>query len=360
MSGAPHAFVLAGGRGTRFWPLSRRERPKQLLDFTGQGSLLALTCERLEPLVPPENQWVITSADLVDAVREVVPEIPPAQVLAEPTGRNTAPAVALAATLLLERGEDVPFAVLPSDHLITPATQFRERLGEAFDMARHGEHLITFGVRPDRPETGYGYIETGAAVEGAAEALRVAAFREKPDLQTAESYLASGRHLWNSGMFVWRASVVAAGLQEHAPGVVGPLRELAGTARPGTEAFGPAFQKAYESVPSISIDYALMEKADDVVVLPVTFRWNDVGHWAAMRDLWPHDSEGNAFRGRVVAVDAASNVVHGEDRLTALIGVEDLVVVSTDRVTMVCPVDRSQDVKRLLERLEVEGLDSYL
>jgi mannose-1-phosphate guanylyltransferase len=359
MSSAPHAFVLAGGRGTRFWPLSRRERPKQLLDFTGEGSLLALTCERLEPLVPPENQWIITNADLVEAVREVVPAIPPEQVLAEPVGRNTAPAVGLAAELLLARGEDVPFAVLPSDHLITPAGAFRDRLAEAFELSRRG-HLITFGVRPDRAETGYGYIETGEPVGEGSDALRVEAFREKPDLETAEGYLASGRHLWNSGMFVWQASAVAAGLQEHAPDVLAPLRTLARAARPGTEDFAAAFERAYEAVPSISIDYALMENADDVVVLPATFRWNDVGHWAAMRELWPHDPSGNAFRGRVVAVDAASNVVHGEDRLTALIGVDDLVVVSTDRVTMVCPVDRSQDVKRLLERLEAEGLDSHL
>ena len=360
MNDAPHAFVLAGGRGTRFWPLSVRGRPKQLLDFTGEGTLLALTLERLAPLVPPENQWIITSRELADAVRAAVPQVPPEQVLAEPVGRNTAPAVALAATLLLERDIDAPFAVLPSDHLITPAEEFRARLALAFDHARAHDALITFGVPPDRPETGYGYIETGEAVPDT-DALRVVAFREKPDLKTAGTYVTSGRHLWNSGMFVWRPKVVAAGLAEHAPRILEPILAMVREGHdPGTAGFDAAFQKAYDTVSSISIDYALMEHADDVVVLPATFRWNDVGHWVAMRELWPSDPDGNASPNRLVTVDAGGNVVHGPDRLTALVGVKDLIVVSTDRVTMVCPVDRAQDVKQLIERLEAEGLDEYL
>lgn len=358
---APHAFILAGGRGTRFWPLSLRDKPKQLLDFTGEGTLLSLTCERLSPLVPIENQWIITSEELADAVREAVPSIPAEQVLAEPVGRNTAPAVALAAGLLLERGVDAPFAVLPSDHLITPADEFRARLSIAFDHARRHDELITFGVRPDRPETGYGYIETGDAAHEDGDALRVVAFREKPDRKTAEAYASSGKHLWNSGMFVWRPSVVAAGLKEHAPRILDPILGMVRSGHaPGTQAFAAAFQKAYDTVSSISIDYALMEQADNVVVLPATFRWNDVGHWVAMRELWGADADGNAVRGRVLGIDARGNVVHGPDRLTALVGVDDLVVVSTDRVTMVCPVDRAQDVKRIIERLEAEGLDEYL
>ena len=360
VNGSPHAFVLAGGRGTRFWPLSTRTKPKQLLDFTGEGSLLALTCERLEPLVPASNQWIITNADLAEAVREAVPSIPAEQVLAEPVGRNTAPAVALAASILLERGEDVPFAVLPSDHLITPAAEFRAGLASAFELAREGDHLITFGVRPDRAETGYGYIEAGEPIAPDCPARRVAAFREKPDRATAEGYLASGRHLWNSGMFVWRASVVADGLRRHAPGVLEPIRELTARALPGTEGFEAAFKQAYGSVSSISVDYALMENADNAVVLPASFRWNDVGHWVAMRDLWDSDPSGNVRNGRLAAVDARRNVVHGPGRLTALVGVDDLVVVSTGDVTLVCPVDRAQDVKRLLERIEDEGLDQYL
>jgi len=358
---APHAFILAGGRGTRFWPLSVRRRPKQLLDFTGDGTLLALTSERLQPLVPVENQWVITSRELADAVREALPQIPSEQVLAEPVGRNTAPAVALAASLLLERGDDSPFAVLPSDHLITPADEFRARLELAFEIARDNEQLITFGVRPDRPETGYGYIETESESLADSDAYSVVAFREKPDRKTAEAYASSGRHLWNSGMFVWRPSVVAAGLVTHAPRIVEPILSLARSGHvPGTPGFDEAFQRAYGTVSSISIDYALMEQADNVVVLPATFRWNDVGHWVAMRDLWPADADGNAARGRIVAVDAENNVIHGPDRLTALVGVEDLVVVSTDRVTMICPVDRAQDVKQLIERVEAEGLDEFL
>lgn len=357
----PHAFVLAGGRGTRFWPLSVRTRPKQLLALTAEASsLLQLTTDRLQPLVAAERQWVITSVDLAEPVRADVPQVPSAQVIGEPMGRNTAPAVALAAALLLERGEDPVFFVLPSDHVIGPRAQFQASLQEAAELAQRHDVLVTFGIVPTRPETGYGYVEADAAFAGHPTARRVASFREKPDRPTAEGYVASGRHLWNSGMFAWRASVVAAGLERHAPGMMGPLRELARSVALGTEGFDAALQKIYGVLPSISIDYALMERADNAVVLPVTFQWNDVGHWLAVRELHEPDAAGNVGRGRVVAIDAHDNIVHGEHRLTALLGVHDLIVVTTDRVTMVCPADRAQDVKLLLDRVEAAGLEEFL
>lgn len=364
MSGAAeqaHCFILAGGRGTRFWPLSRRARPKQLLDFTGEGSLLALTVARLAPLIPHERQWIITGEDLADAVKEAAPSLPADQILAEPQGRNTAPAVALAAALLEARGIDAPFAVLPSDHLIRPGEDFRRDLAEAFRLAGVGDHLVTFGVSPTRPETGYGYIEAGEALGDDSPARRVRAFREKPDRETAEAYLSSGRHFWNSGMFAWRPSVVLQGLERWQPATVVAVRELAAREeRPGTEGFQAAFKRAYEACEAISIDYALLEKADGVVTLPVDFQWNDVGHWVALRDLWGTDSEGNAHRGRLVAVDSRNNVVLGRDRLTALIGVEGMVVVSLGDATLVCPAERAQEIKELLGRLEDEGLTEYL
>lgn len=361
MHPAPHAFVLAGGRGTRFWPLSVRRRPKQLLALTAEASsLLQLTTDRLQPLIPPDRQWVITSADLADAVRAELPRLPASQVLGEPMGRNTAPAVALAAALLLERGEDAVFFVLPSDHVIGPREVFQNALRDAADLARREAVLVTFGIVPTRAETGYGYIETGDPLADATPARRVARFREKPDRATAEDYLASGRHLWNSGMFAWRASVVADGLERHAPGLLGPLRALARSVAAGTTGFAAALEQAYEALPSISIDYALMERADNAVVLPAAFQWNDVGHWLALRELNVPDAAGNAGRGRVVAIDAHDNIVHGEGRLTALLGVRDLVVVTTDRVTMVCPAERAQDVKLLLDRVEAEGLEEFL
>jgi mannose-1-phosphate guanylyltransferase len=353
-----HAFILAGGRGTRFWPLSRRRHPKQLLDFTGQGTLLALTIERIAPLVPVERQWIITSDSLVDAVREAAPQIPATQVVGEPTGRNTAPAVALAAALVEATGEDAPFLVLPSDHLIAPATDFQRDLATGLDVVADDAVLLTFGVTPTRAETGYGYLEVTAGVQSTV--TDVQAFQEKPDRATARAYLESGRHLWNSGMFAWRPSTVLDGLTEHLPAVVGPARAVAAAGTPGTETFRSALEDAYDVMPSISIDFGLLERATNVVVLPVDFAWNDVGHWLAMRSLWDQDPGGNAARGRIEAVDSRRNIVYGPGRLTTLLGVDDLVIVHTDDATLICSTERTQDVGLLLERLQHEGLDEYL
>lgn len=355
-----HAFILAGGRGTRFWPLSRRRRPKQLLDFTGEGSLLALTAERVAPLVPPERQWIITSADLLPAVAEMVEGVPEEHLVGEPVGRNTAPAVALAAALLEEQAGDVPFLVLPSDHLITPGDRYRATLAGALRTVEEHDLLLTFGVPPTRPETGYGYIEVGESPPVPPRVRRVEAFREKPDAETARSYLEQGGFLWNSGMFAWRTSVVLAGLERHLPELVAAARRVAAAGAPGTSAFASALQGAYESAPTISIDYALMEKAANVGVVPADFVWNDVGHWVAMRELWPSDSAGNAVRGTVVPVDSRRNIVYGPDRVTALVGVENLVVVHTEDATLVCSSERAQDVRKILEQLERRGLERYL
>lgn len=357
MAAPPHAFILAGGRGTRFWPLSTAQRPKQFLDFTGEGSLLALTVSRLTPLIPPERQWIVTGADLVDAVREAVPQIPAGQVIAEPVGRNTAPAVGLAAALLAERGEDAAFAVLPSDHLIESGDDFRACLGRALDLAAAEPCLLTFGIRPTRPETGYGYIEASDAFEGQEGIRRVAAFTEKPPVETAREYLESGRHWWNSGMFCWRSSTVLDGLAAHAPELLSVVTGIARAGAPGTEAFSAALQEGFAAAPSISIDYALMEKADNVLVVDATFGWNDVGHWLAMRDLWPDVGDGNVARGELLSIDASENIVYGPDRLTAVIGVHGHIVVSTGDVTLVCPADRAQDVKLALQRLEESSAD---
>jgi mannose-1-phosphate guanylyltransferase len=355
-----HAVILAGGRGTRFWPLSRRRRPKQLLDLTADGPLLAATVARIEPAVPRERQWIITGADLTEGVVDALPAFPRDHIIGEPIGRNTAAAVGLAAAVLQEQDGDVPFAVLPSDHLIAPALTFCSALERALEIAGHTDLLLTFGIAPTRPETGYGYIEAGPELANAAPARTVVAFAEKPDRATAQRYLSGGRHLWNSGMFVWRAGVVLAGLRQHLPQAVEPLVGVARAGAPGTARFEAALKTAYGDLPSISIDYALMERAANVAVLPAAFEWNDVGHWIAMRDLWPRDSAGNAARGRVLALDSGGCIVYGPDRLTALVGIKDLIVVHTPDVTLVCSADRAQDVRRLIEELERSGDDRYL
>jgi len=354
-----HAVILAGGRGTRFWPLSRREQPKQLLDLTGDGSLLALTLERLEPLVPATNQWILTSELLAEKVRKHAPRVPAEQIIAEPVGRNTACAVGLAAALVEQGAGDVPFAVLPSDHIISPATEFQSALSQAFRITKDNDVLLTFGVTPSRPETGYGYIEEGEPLASAAPACRVAAFTEKPDHATATRYLAGGRHLWNSGIFAWRPSVVLDGLKRELPDLSDSVRRCAAAGDVGTSSFHKALKLTYEAAPSISIDYALMEKAGNVVVLPASFSWNDVGQWVSMRELWPLDKDGNCSRGEVLALSSQDCVVYGPDRLTALLGVKDLIVVQTEDATLVCDAKRSQDVRLVLEALQREGRKDF-
>jgi len=353
---AAHAFVLAGGRGTRFWPLSRRANPKQLLDFTGAGPLLALTLARISAVIPAERQWIITSEELVDSVRALAPAVPAEQIIGEPVGRNTAPAVALAASLLEESAPGSAFLLLPSDHLISPEELFLEDLREALALVEQEELLLTFGIEPSRAETGYGYIEASDAHAGG-RARVVSAFVEKPDRATAEGYLAAGRYLWNSGMFAWRSDVVLQGLAAHEPQMVKLAKSVAAA---GTEGRRKALERAYEGMPSVSIDYALMEKAKNVVVLPARFGWNDVGHWLAMRDLWERDAQGNSARGELLAMDSRDNIVLGEGRLTALLGVSDLVVVQTEDVTLVCSAERSQELRDVLDELKRRGDERYL
>ena len=356
-----HAFVLAGGRGTRFWPLSRRAHPKQLLDFTGEGSLLACTLDRVSPLAPLSHQWVLTSTDLAAQVHDSIPGLLPSHVVAEPVGRNTAPAIALGAAILERQGDaSATMIVLPSDHLITPPERFHQTLGRAIEITAQHDLLVTFGVRPTRPETGYGYIEIGDPVPGCDPATEVVRFTEKPDHATAQQYLGGGRHLWNSGMFAWRAEVLLASLARFEPEMVEAMRGVAAAGEPGTPGFTAALEEAYEISPAISIDYALLEKAENVTVLPVDFHWNDVGHWLAMADLWPKDADDNAARGEVLAIQSRNNIVYGPDRLTALVGVEGLAVVDAGDALLVTRLERSSEVRRIVARLRDRGRSELL
>ncbi len=341
------AVIMAGGSGTRFWPASRRSKPKQFLRVTGAKTLIQETVARLGKLIPPERCIVVTGREHVGLVREQLRKLPPENILPEPVGRNTTPCVAWAALEIARRAPDSVHAVLPSDSVIRPATEFRKLLAVAIEEASESGALITFGVRPTFAATGYGYIEIGDPV-GKGNAHAVRRFVEKPDRERAETFLASGNHLWNSGMFVWRTSAILAALREYAANVMTPLEAC----RTRDDVIA-----AYPTIPNVAVDVAVLEKARNVRVVPFDIEWNDVGSWPALADVAEADAHGNVTVGgaQIVTEDALRNVIHApKGELIALVGVNDLVVVRAGKALLVCPKDRAQDVKRIVDRLSRE------
>jgi len=340
------SVLLAGGVGSRFWPVSRAARPKQLLDLFGDGPMLQVTLERARPLAPPERTLVVTSEALAGAIRALLPEVPAAQVLAEPLGRNTAPAIAWAALEALKRDPEAILMVLPADHHIVDVAAFRAVAQQALQLAASGT-IVTLGIPPTHPETGYGYIQRGQPLtHGAGEAFMVRAFIEKPDLDTALSYLALGGYDWNAGMFFVKASVL--------------LDELA-RYRPDLHAAMVAADDivvAYPTLPSVSIDYAVMERSSRIAVLPGVFGWSDVGSW---RSLYDHRGAAASFtQGDVLEVDGGGNVLFADGGMVATVGVSDLVVVHTRDVTFVCPRDQAQRAKDVVTALSARDRKELL
>jgi mannose-1-phosphate guanylyltransferase len=352
-----HAVIMAGGSGTRLWPLSRAERPKQLLDVVaeeggGAHSLLAEAFTRLQAVLPTEQIWVCTAARYGDQVRAALPQLGADRLVLEPTARDTANAVGLAAALVADVDPDAELAVVSADHVIRPVERFADALRTAYDvLAVRPRALVTLGVTPTSPATGFGYVQKGAPTEvaGAAEA---ASFREKPDLATAQAYLDSGEYVWNSGMFVWRAETVLAALADHLPeSATGLGRIVAAPAGPERDAL---LAEVFPTLPKISVDYAVLEPAATepgrVVVVDLDVDWLDVGSWPALAHTLSTDESGNATRGLTALLDSSGNVVLSDDpdHLVALVGVRDSVVVHTADVTMVCPVGDAERVKQLL------------
>ncbi len=355
-----YTVVMAGGSGTRFWPASRRARPKQLLALTGKRSLLQQTVARMAPLVGPERVLVVTGAGHAQAVADQLPQVPGEQILAEPVARNTAAAVGLAALWVARRDPRALCLVLPADHLITDETLFLETLGRAARAAMDEDVLVTLGLTPRFAATGFGYIETGQVVDEASPQVRaVAAFHEKPGLATAQAYLEGGRHLWNSGMFAWRAEVLLKELARHQPALAAGLERLA----PALDGPGlaQALAEVYPGLPAVSVDHGVLEKTGNLRVVKADFGWSDVGSWDAMAELWPADEAGNARQqGRVLAIESQDNVVSAGNRLTALLGVSGLVAVVTDDVLLILPRERCQEVRKVIEALQTEGLHDLL
>ena len=340
-----YAVILAGGGGTRLWPASRRKRPKQLLTLGGTESLLGATFRRTQAVFGRERILVVTAADQVEALRQVLPELPPEKLVAEPAARNTAAAVGLGAAVVARRaGLGALLAVLPSDHHIGNEPAFAATLTTALDQAR--EAIVTIGIRPTHPETGFGYVEQGAPV--AAGVYQVARFVEKPDAAKAAEYLAAGTYLWNSGMFFFTAQRLLAEARAHLPGLGAALDALV----QATD-FAAALRTLYLGVPAISIDYGIMEKASGLRVVPGDFGWNDVGSWAALPNIRAADADGNVIAGDTVVAETRGSVVLAEPGapLVGVVGVEDLVVIATKDAVLVVHKDRAQEVRRVVDAL---------
>jgi mannose-1-phosphate guanylyltransferase len=346
------AVVMAGGSGTRFWPASRRARPKQFLPISGGRTMIAETCARLAGLVPWEQVLVVTAESQAALVRDALPELPPENVLAEPAARNTAPCVGFAADVIERRAGDAVQVVLPADHVIRPVEAFQRTLLAAAEEAAASHALVIFGVRPDYPATGYGYIEAGAVLarRDGIDVQAVQRFVEKPERARAEAFVAGGRHLWNSGMFVWSSTTIRAALRQHAPEISRGFERVRQ---------GEPLARVYPTLPNVAIDVAVLEKAANVRMLAIDYTWSDVGSWAALPEIHARDGQGNfpvlAGGARLVVEDARGCLAYAEgDEVVALVGVQDLVVVRAGNATLVCPRERAQDVKKIVERLARE------
>ncbi len=353
------AVVMAGGSGTRFWPLSRRRRPKQLLPLAGDRSLLRATVDRLGALVPPERVLVVTGSAVADAVRAELPEVPAENILVEPEGRDTAACVGLAAWTVARRWPSAAMVVLPADHVIPDGAALRRALAAAVAVARARDGLVTLGIRPARPDTGFGYVELGEA-EGTADGLpvhRAVRFVEKPDRPRAEAMLASGRFRWNSGMFAWTTGAIEGAIRAHLPALAAGLDALFRQAE--SDGMAAALAARYPGLERISIDYGVLERAERVWVLPVELGWSDVGAWPGLEEVLTAE-DGVVKVGDVLALDAAGSVVVSDGPLVAVVGVRDLVVVATRDAVLVVPKDQAQRVREIVELLRASGRDDLL
>lgn len=352
---ALYGVILAGGRGTRFWPRSRRTRAKQVLSIVGRGTMIQQTLERLRPLIPPELIWVITNRHLRTEIVRQLPDVPPGQVIAEPAQRNTAPAIGLAAELIAARaGRDAVMGVFPADHVIARPDSFLKALRVAARGAAGGS-IVVLGIRPRWPETGYGYIQFAARpAPGRLRLQPVERFREKPDLATARRYLRSGRHFWNSGIFLWTTGVIRDALARDLPKTAALLATIGRDFRPATLA------RLYPQCENISVDYAVLEKAPNVEGVACEIGWNDVGSWNAVYELLPRDAAGNASRGDAWLLDARGNYIDAPGKLVAVIGVENLVVVDSPDALLIVRRDRAQDVTQVVKWLENQKREKLL
>lgn len=353
-----YGLILAGGRGTRFWPRSRRKTAKQVLSLFGERSLIQQTVDRLRPILPPEKVWILTNDHLREEIVRQLPEVPKRQILAEPAQRNTAPAIGLAAQIMHGIDPESVMGVFPADHVIQKPTAYVRLIKPALKAARDGK-IVVLGIQPRWPETGYGYIEFPKGVKpGAMTPIEVRRFREKPDAKTAVRFVKAGNFYWNAGMFFWKTSVLLDSLRQHLPKTASVLASLPAFS---SRAFGTRLAEAFPLCENISIDYAVLERASNVVGVPAgEIGWNDVGSWNAVYELHGPDAKGNALRAPALIEDSSGNYVDAGKKLVALLGVKDLIVVDTPDALLVADRKRAQEVGELVKLIERAGHDHLL
>ncbi len=352
------ALIMAGGRGERFWPKSRKNMPKQFLSLTDDGkTMIQLTVERISSIVKLEDIYISTNKDYKTLVLKQLPGLPEKNVLCEPVGRNTAPCIGLGAMHIAKKYDDAMMFVLPSDHLIKFNNMFLRTLQDASEVAEKGENLVTIGIAPDYPETGYGYIKFDPEItEG--RSYKVDRFVEKPNLEAAKEYLATEEYLWNSGMFVWKISSILKNIQRFMPDTYEALKRIHATI--GTEQEETVLEKEFYGIQSQSIDYGIMEKAEDIYILPGTFGWDDVGSWLAVERIKKSNEFGNVVNGNIITVNTNNCVIQGEKKLIATVGLEDMIIVDTEDATLICAKDHAGDIKKVLENLKICNREEYI
>ncbi|MBC8043560.1 MAG: NTP transferase domain-containing protein [Rhizobacter sp.] len=364
-----YAVIMAGGVGSRLWPLSRKKMPKQFLDFFGDGTMIAKTIERLHGLVPVENIFIVTNKSGKAIIRKQLPAIKSRNIIVEPVGRNTAPCIALATCFIQKQNPDATMVVLPADHLIQNIDLFQRTLAAAIETANKTNALVTLGIKPTRPETGYGYIQSqegdpelaaAISVRFGINAHRVKTFAEKPDLETAQGFLNSGDFLWNSGMFVWRAESIANEIARSLPDLHNDMEML--TATIGTKQEKKVIEDVYSWTHSVSIDYGVMEKAESVYVLEADFDWSDVGSWDEVMKLRQRDENGNSIGDEKLFLHKTTNTVilKPKHKAVAIVGLEDVIVVDTEDALLICKRGHSQDVKHIVDTIKRKQLEEHI
>lgn len=354
-----HALIMAGGSGTRLWPLSRRSSPKQSLPLVGDKSTFQITVERVLPLIPHERIHVVTNAQMAALCQAQMPDIPAQNYVIEPGPKDSGPAVGLGLAHISRRDPQATLAVLSADHYIGRVDEFRRALETAEDVAGDGA-IVTLGIRPAHPATGYGYIERGESlgIRRHHEAFRALRFREKPDRETAEAWLRDGRFSWNSGMFVMTCQTAWREFERQMPEFAAGLRELARAI--GAPHYSAVLSSVWQAVPRISLDYALMEGAEHLAVVPVDMDWTDIGSWASLMAVLPRDADGNIVIGDHVGIDTRGSLVRGNGRLIATIGLRDVAIIDTPDALLICPLDRAQEVKAIVDALKQAGREDVL